>query len=97
MDGETSEKGVVNNASRLVNEVNRHLQKNVGVSTVKLILHAEGLVSDKRQKKPFLNSTQKQTCRKWALAHKDCTVEEWKKVVWSDEIKINCYGSDGPK
>ncbi len=30
-------------------------------------------------------------------AHKDWTVEDWERVVWSDETKINCLGSDGCK
>ena len=25
------------------------------------------------------------------------TVEDWKKVIWSDETKTNCLGSDGCK
>ena len=32
-----------------------------------------------------------------AYAHKDWTVEDWKKIVWSDETKINRLGSDGHK
>ena len=31
----------------------------------------------------------------WAVAHQDWTLEDWKGVVWSDETKINCLGSDG--
>ena len=31
----------------------------------------------------------------FALTHKDWTVEDWKRVVWSDETKINRMGSDG--
>ena len=30
-------------------------------------------------------------------AHKDWTVEDWERVIWSDETKINCLGSDGCK
>ena len=36
--------------------------------------------------------------RKWlafALKHKEWTVEDWKRVMWSDETKINRIGSDG--
>jgi hypothetical protein len=33
----------------------------------------------------------------FALAHRDWTVEDWKRVVWSDETKINHLGSDGRK
>ena len=31
----------------------------------------------------------------FALAYKDWTVDDWKHVIWSDKIKINCIGSDG--
>ena len=30
-------------------------------------------------------------------AHKDWTVGDWERVVWSNETKINCLGSDGCK
>ena len=33
----------------------------------------------------------------FAEAHKDWTVEDWKRVMWSDETKINYLGSDGKK
>ena len=33
----------------------------------------------------------------FAIAHQDWTLEDWKKVVWSDETKINRLGSDGRK
>ena len=33
----------------------------------------------------------------FAISHQHWTVEDWKKVVWSDETKINCLGSDGRK
>ena len=33
----------------------------------------------------------------FAIYHKDWTMEDWKKVVWSDETKINRLGSDGRK
>jgi hypothetical protein len=33
----------------------------------------------------------------FAEAHKDWTVEDWKRVIWSDETKINCLGSGGKK
>ena len=33
----------------------------------------------------------------FAEKHAEWTVEDWKKVIWSDETKINCLGSDGRK
>ncbi|KAG0972341.1 hypothetical protein G6F29_013545 [Rhizopus arrhizus] len=34
---------------------------------------------------------------KWAKAHKDWTEDDWRRVVFSDETKINVWGSDGCK
>ena len=31
------------------------------------------------------------------MSHKEWTLEDWKRVVWSDETKINRLGSDGRK
>src|SRR3954469_19792037 len=33
----------------------------------------------------------------FAISHKDWTVEDWKRVIWSDQTKINHLGSDGKK
>jgi DDE superfamily endonuclease len=31
----------------------------------------------------------------FALKYKEWTVEDWKRIIWSDETKINRFGSDG--
>ena len=31
----------------------------------------------------------------FAIAHKDWTLDDWKRVLWTDETKINRFGSDG--
>jgi len=31
----------------------------------------------------------------YAEAHQHWTVDDWKRVVWTDETKVNCLGSDG--
>ena len=33
----------------------------------------------------------------YAIAHQDWTVEDWKRVIFSDETKANRLGSDGRK
>ena len=50
-----------------------------------------------RKKRPFLSEKHRKQRMDFALAHQDWTVENWKKVVWSDETKINRMGSDGRK
>ena len=48
-----------------------------------------------KRKRPLLSAKHRRERMDFALAHKDWTVEDWKKVVWSDETKINRMGSDG--
>ena len=49
------------------------------------------------QKKPFLKPCHHKECLDFAITHQHWTVDDWKKVVWSDETKVNRLGSDGRK
>ena len=48
-------------------------------------------------KHPLLSAKHCKAHLDFAYAHKDWTLEDWKLVIWSDETKINCLGSDGCK
>ena len=50
-----------------------------------------------KTKCPLLSAKHYKAHFDYAFAHKDWTMEDWKKVIWSDETKINCLGSDGRK
>ena len=50
-----------------------------------------------KRKHPLLSAKHHKACLDYAYAYKDWTVEDWKRVAWSDETKINCLGSDGCK
>src|SRR5260370_26396185 len=43
----------------------------------------------------MLKASHRQRRLKFARDHENWTVEDWKRVVWSDETKINRIGSDG--
>jgi transposase len=65
--------------------------------TVCRALRSIGFVARIKKKKPFLSKKHVQARYKWAKVHEHWTIEDWKKVVWSDETKINIWGSDGVK
>ena len=48
-----------------------------------------------KKKRSLLSQRHRRERLDFAIAHQDQTIEVWKKVVWSDETKINCLGSDG--
>jgi hypothetical protein len=65
--------------------------------TVRRHLKAAGMKAVVKKKRPLLKPQHKRACLDFAFTHKDWTVEDWKRVVWSDETKINRMGSDGRK
>ena len=46
-----------------------------------------------KKKRALLSKRHKKNHMDFALAHKDWTLDDWKRVIWSDETKINCLGS----
>jgi hypothetical protein len=48
-----------------------------------------------KRKCPELTPKHQRDRLDFAESHKYWTVEDWKRVVWSDETKINRFGSDG--
>ena len=50
-----------------------------------------------KAKKPLLTKQQREARLEFAIHHQYWTLDDWKKVIWSDETKINRLGSDGRK
>lgn len=67
----------------------------VNVRTVRRALRESGLRAAPKVKKPLLSQRHHKARLEFAIRHKDWTVDDWRKVVWSDETKINRLGSDG--
>lgn len=84
-------------ASGLVPELSLRLGKNISAQTIRNTLKSEGLKSAVKRKKPLLSQKHRNQRLKFAEKYKSWTVEDWKRVVWSDEAKINRIGSDGRK
>lgn len=67
----------------------------VSRSTVRNTLLDAGLVAAPKMKRPKLMKRHIKARMEFAERHKDWTVDDWKHVIWSDETKINRFGSDG--
>lgn len=67
----------------------------VSDATVRRCLKKQGLEAIAKKKKPLLSAKNVRERLQWAKTHKDWTIDDWKRVIWSDETKINRFGSDG--
>ncbi|EIE80708.1 hypothetical protein RO3G_05413 [Rhizopus delemar RA 99-880] len=47
-----------------------------------------------KKSKPFLSDQHQKNRLSWCKKHQKWTVDDWKKVIFSDETKINIFGPD---
>ena len=87
--------GKLDNAVQATQFINNTLTNPVHPQTVRNALKEAGLRSATKKKVPMLKQTHRQRRLKFAQYHENWTVEDWKRVLWSDETKINWIGSDG--
>ena len=67
------------------------------VKTSANVLKSMNFFSAIKKKKPLLSKKHQQDRLKFAKRYKNWTVDDWRRVVFSDETKINVWGSDGCK
>ena len=79
-------------------EINESLQESgikITSRTVRNRLIAGGLRARIPRKKPYLNVRQRTARVQWAKQHVHWKKEDWEKVLFSDEVRISIFGSDG--
>jgi len=80
-------------------QVKEALKNDLGIDiserTVRRQLRAAGLVLFVKPKKAMLSERNRKKRLEWAIDHKDWTLDDWKRVIWTDETKVNRFGSDG--
>ena len=87
--------GKLDNAVQATKFINSIIPDPVSAQTVRRTLKEVGLHSATKKKIPILKASHYQCRLKFARDHENWTVEDWKRVLWSDETKINQIGSDG--
>ena len=82
-------------------QVTKYLQditnQSLSAQTVRNGLNKVGMMAVVKRKRPLLIKKHMKERLDFAIVHQDWTLDDWKKVVWSDETKINRLGSDGRK
>ncbi|KAI1006966.1 hypothetical protein K3495_g1256 [Podosphaera aphanis] len=89
--------GGTKTAVEVTNIINLEREDKVSPGTVRLALREQDLRAIKRMKKPMLSKAHKRARLHWALEHGSWTIEDWKRVIWSDKTKITRLNRDGIK
>uniref|UniRef100_A0AAZ3PNQ4 Transposase Tc1-like domain-containing protein n=1 Tax=Oncorhynchus tshawytscha TaxID=74940 RepID=A0AAZ3PNQ4_ONCTS len=66
-------------------------------TTISRILHKSGLYGRVARRKPFLKDIHKKCSLKFATSHLGDTPNMWKKVLWSDETKMELFGNNAKR
>lgn len=89
--------GEANNPREVQKKLSSSYQIEISKRTALREINRCGFHARKRVKKPKLTERHKALRRAFAKNYKNWTFDDWKKVIWTDESKINLFGPDGPK
>jgi transposase len=65
--------------------------KEVSKSTVRRTLYEMGYHSRAALRKPLISEPNRLICLSWARERRSWTINDWKKVVWSDESRFTLF------
>ena len=87
--------GKLDNAVRATQFINSAIPNPVTPQTVRNVLKKNGFHSATKKTVPMLKKTHRQKRLEFAQYHENWTVEDFKRVLWTNETNINRIGSDG--
>lgn len=80
---------------KLKEEVSKRINRPISVETVRRVLRKENYNGRIARKKPFISHVNKKKRLEFAKKYVNQPLEFWNNVVFTDETKINIFGSDG--
>lgn len=83
------------NASQVIKSLQIVIHQPVSTKTVHRGLKEAGMKAVVKMKQPKLTKVHRRKRLEWAERHASWTLDDWKRVIWTDESKINRFGSDG--
>src|SRR5260370_5710106 len=89
--------GKAENATHIAQTLQSITNQSLSHETIRTHLKNAGLKAVVQNKTPLPSQHHKHERMDFALSHRNWTIEDWKRVRWSDETKINRLGSDGQK
>ena len=87
--------GNAENAIQVIKAFTNIINYPLSANMVHHHLKEVGMKAVVKSKHPLLSARHHKAYLDFAYAHKAWTMEDWKKVIWSDETKVNHLGSDG--
>ncbi len=82
---------------QLSKEVESQTGVTISCDTIRRTLQRNGMHGCRPRKKPLLKPRHKKAHLESARAHADKDEDYWDSILWSDETKINVFGTDGFK
>jgi len=76
-------------------DISSTLNLNVHPNTLRKELVAFGLGHRKQRKRPYLSQKQKKTRLRFAKEHIHWTMEDWRRVIFSDEMALQTGANEG--
>ena len=99
-DGRHLKKVLNTNRRTNINEICENFisstSTNISKSTLKRYLHKLGIYGRIGAKKPFVNAANRMKRLAWAKKRINW-MNEWEKIIWSDESRFEVFGGDGKR
>ena len=89
--------GKVDNAVQVSKALQGVINQSIPAHIVHCQLKNKGVRPIIMRKRPLFKFHHRRARMEFVEKHLEWTIEDWKKVIWSYETKINCLGSDGRK